>query len=234
MPRPNRIILIRHGQSHGNVDRSIYSSIPDYAVKLTDLGKRQALEAAEALLPLLPEKEAAFYVSPFHRARQTYKELARIIFPERVREDPRLREQEWSGSLPPETSHEEMLALEKQRDAYGTFYYRFAGGESCADVYDRVSSFLDTLHRDFAKEDFPKTCIIVTHGMTLRVFLMRWFNMTVEEFELLANPENCCRIVLERQEVKYRLLQDESLIDNGTITKMRRYDTPLHPYHMPL
>jgi hypothetical protein len=27
--------------------------------------------------------------------------------------------------------------------------------------------------------------------MTLRMFLMRWFHWTVEEFETLRNPKNC-------------------------------------------
>ena len=74
------------------------------------------------------------------------------------------------------------------RDAYGTFYYRISEGESGADVYDRVSDFFGTLHRDFEKPDFPANALIVTHGMTLRLFLMRWFHWTVEEFEQLANP----------------------------------------------
>lgn len=33
--------------------------------------------------------------------------------------------------------------------------------------------------------------IIVSHGLASRVFLMRWFRWTVEQFELLNNFENC-------------------------------------------
>lgn len=33
--------------------------------------------------------------------------------------------------------------------------------------------------------------IIVSHGLTSRVFLMKWFKWTVEQFEHLNNPENC-------------------------------------------
>ena len=54
-----------------------------------------------------------------------------------------------------------------------SFYYRIPDGESGADVYDRVSTFLETLYRDFAKPDYPENTIIVTHGMTLRLFFMR-------------------------------------------------------------
>lgn len=33
--------------------------------------------------------------------------------------------------------------------------------------------------------------VIVTHGLTSRVFLMKWFKWTVQQFELLNNPGNC-------------------------------------------
>ena len=32
--------------------------------------------------------------------------------------------------------------------------------------------------------------IVVTHGITLRLFLMRWYQYTVDEFELTKNPPN--------------------------------------------
>lgn len=33
--------------------------------------------------------------------------------------------------------------------------------------------------------------IIVSHGLTSRVFLMKWFKWTVDQFEQLNNPGNC-------------------------------------------
>ena len=41
--------------------------------------------------------------------------------------------------------------------------------------------------------------LIVTHGMTLRLFLMRWFHWSVEEFEALRNPGNCQIVVMQKQ-----------------------------------
>lgn len=105
----------------------------------------------------------------------------------RWREEPRIREQEW-GHFRDLADYDRTVV---NRDAYGTFYYRIPEGESGADVYDRVSDFFGTLHRDFGKPDFPENALIVTHGMTLRLFLMRWFHWTVEDFEQLANPGNC-------------------------------------------
>jgi broad specificity phosphatase PhoE len=82
-------------------------------------------------------------------------------------------------------------------------------GESGADVYDRVSDFFGTLHRDFEKEDYPQHAVIITHGMTIRTFLMRWFHWTVEQFEECANPANCQILVLEKGgDGKYHLLTE--------------------------
>lgn len=33
--------------------------------------------------------------------------------------------------------------------------------------------------------------VIVSHGLTIRLFLMKWFKWTVEQFECLKNPKNC-------------------------------------------
>ena len=72
---------------------------------------------------------------------------------------------------------------------------------------DRVSTFLETLHRDFRKKDYAQNCLIITHGLTLRLFLMRWFHWSVEEFESLRNPRNGQVVVMGKEtSEKYRLL----------------------------
>ena len=88
---------------------------------------------------------------------------------------------------------EQCLAVDKERDAYGTFYFHIPDGESAADVYDRVSDFFHTLFRDFEKQEFASNAVMITHGMTIRLFLMRWFHYTVSEFEeLVIRPTVHC------------------------------------------
>lgn len=41
------------------------------------------------------------------------------------------------------------------------------------------------------------TICIVTHGLTMRLFLMRWFQYTVHEFERSYNPDNGRVVVLQ-------------------------------------
>ncbi len=194
--KPDRIILVRHAESEGNVDRSVYAKIPDYKLGLSPSGVEQAVQLGGRLKALLQEQPAMFYVSPFWRTRQTFEYLAQSLANNalKVREEPRLREQDW-GHL---RSASEGSEIEKQRDAYGAFYFRIPDGESCADVYDRVTTFLETLHRDFEKPDFPVNAVLVTHGMAMRLFLMRWFQWSVEEFESVKNPANCAMIVMQK------------------------------------
>ena len=71
--KPKRIILIRHGESQANVDKTLYGSIPDYTIELTDTGREQAREAGKRLKELVGNESMYFYVSPFWRARSTFE-----------------------------------------------------------------------------------------------------------------------------------------------------------------
>jgi broad specificity phosphatase PhoE len=130
-----------------------------------------------------------------------------------------------------------------QRIDFGRFFYRFpSGGESGFDVYNRVSGFIGTITRDVqniweelhrndskasnAEEDNVTICI-VTHGLTLRLFLMRWFQYTVHEFERSYNPKNGRVVVLDlkkcgngisfvsRARTRFRLMDDYSILDRS-------------------
>ena len=205
--RPRRIILVRHGESVGNVDRNVYESVPDYKLVLSSLGRQQAVEAGKKLKEMIKEESSFFYISPHWRTRETFKYISESFESAtiRTREEPRIREQEW-GHL---RNLEEFKKIDKERAEFGRFYFRMPNGESPADVYDRVSDFFGTLHRDFDKQAFPENCIIITHGMTIRLFLMRWFHWTVEEFEEIKNPDNCAVIIMEKQENgRYKLVTE--------------------------
>jgi broad specificity phosphatase PhoE len=185
------ITLIRHGESEGNVDKSVYQAKPDYALRLTENGKQQALKVGESLwntLYLTPHSRVAFYLSPFWRTRDTLQAILHSskIEPSYIYEDARLREQEWGSGIMTDFDQN----VERHRDKVGSFFYRFPNGESCADVEDRASSFLNTLWRDI-KDKEPQHIVIVTHGMFMRVFWKRWLHLSTEEFEKMKNPRNC-------------------------------------------
>ncbi|CAF4454864.1 unnamed protein product [Rotaria sp. Silwood2] len=139
--RPNRIILVRHGESQGNINESVYSRTPDAHISLTQLGKDQAIEAGKRLKEEVinggPNESIYVYLSPYIRSKQTYEGISKSFLPSqilKVREDPRLREQEWGNLLHPDIRRTEMA----ERKRVGDFYFRFTNGESGADVYDRI------------------------------------------------------------------------------------------------
>ena len=217
MNRPKRIILVRHGESQANVNSKIYDYVPDKLIDLTDLGKEQAKQTGRKLREILKEESVNFYVSPLLRAVQTYRIISLSFEKDRHKmfEDPKLREQEW-GNFQDSTKIKEVLA---QRDKIGKFYFRFQNGESGADVYDRASLFIESMFRDLEGNSFPSYCaqeqgitqnvVVVSHGLFIRLFLMKFFKLTVEEFEKLENPKNGSLIILEKSENGNYLLKKE-------------------------
>ena len=167
--RPLRIVLMRHGESEANLDKTIYERIPDHAVPLTPHGHEQAAKAGKDLRELFENEPVRVYVSPYRRALETLDSLGLDDLIEPPREEPRLREQDWANLQDTaDIEHQESL-----RDSFGHFFYRFTEGESGADVYDRVSTFLETMHRDFESPDAPRNVLLVSHGLTMRLFCMR-------------------------------------------------------------
>lgn len=188
-----RITLVRHGQSEGNTGIHDYAAVGDHKIVLTELGHIQAIQAGVDLSYRLhggEDGEPLIYCSPYTRTRQTLEGLfqgAGVSPYPRVFEDPRLRE----------TEHGYTDATDQKplREIHGWFYYRYAGGESPADCSDRISSFLESMMRQVQRKK-PREVIIVTHGLAMRCFVMRFMHLTVEQFESLANPLNCAAITI--------------------------------------
>ncbi|MDP5228292.1 MULTISPECIES: histidine phosphatase family protein [Arthrobacter] len=202
MSAPQQIIMVRHGQSAANVDTGIYNRVPDYRIPLTELGVQQARDAGERIRRQLDGQQVCVYVSPYLRAYQTLEALGLEDLTERVMEEPRLREQDWANfQIAGDIADQKEL-----RNAYGHFFYRFREGESGSDVYDRISSFMETLYRHWSKPSYAPNTLLVTHGLTMRLFCMRWFHWSVEYFESLNNPGNAeIRTLIRQEEGKYRL-----------------------------
>ena len=129
---PRRIVLIRHGQSQGNVDETAYVTTADWRIPLTAHGRQQAADAGRALRDVLGGRPTMWYVSPYVRTQQTLSELVkRAGTPGTtnslgVREEPRIAEQQFGNFQ----NVEEVLAAKEERGRFGRFWYRFPSGES--------------------------------------------------------------------------------------------------------
>jgi broad specificity phosphatase PhoE len=183
--------LVRHGESEANTGKVSSQAFGDHAIPLTARGRDQAHDAGRAIgRPFLDG--ALIYASPYRRTRETLHGIfagsgAGTSDAVRIYEDPRLRETEHG--------YEEVAAQQERRKVHGWFYYRFSGGESPADTYDRASSFLESLMRQVERKGSERV-LVVTHGLFIRCFVMRFLHLTVEDFDLLANPANCAVVTL--------------------------------------
>ena len=219
--RPKRIILMRHGQTHGyphtcscKVDgKNACYQRPETQRPLTDVGIDQSCEAGVRLKALLSNssgdgddcdgacESVRFYVSPFRAAKQTFEYMAASLPQATVSviEEPRIRnldKGDWWQTMTPET-----LLKQKQLAArQGSFYFRWAGGESGADVYDRLSQMIASLYREWEQPARAQNYVLLTHDMTIRVFLMRWFRWDVETFHRLRKLKTGQFVVMERQD----------------------------------
>jgi broad specificity phosphatase PhoE len=189
------IKLVRHGESEANTGHVLTHEVGDHEVALSTRGHEQARDMGRALGRQFLTG-ARVYSSPYKRTRQTVASLLIGASDDggldlgadlRVFEDPRLREVEHGyDPVPPQ---------EDLRRRHGWFYYRFRGGESPADCFDRTSSFLESMMRG-AERHPTERILIVTHGLLIRCFVMRFLHLSVEAFDAIQNPSNCAIITL--------------------------------------
>lgn len=156
---------------------------------------------------LRPDDKIHFFTSPYRRTRETTEGILSTLtsdtpspspFPRNqinVYEEPRLREQDFGNFQPCSAAMERMW---QERADYGHFFYRIPNGESAADAYDRVSGFNESLWRLFGDDDFASVCVLVTHGLMARIFLMKWYHFSVEYFEDLRNVNHCEFVVMQK------------------------------------
>ena len=193
---PERLWLVRHGQSQGNVARDaaheaglgvIDLDLRDVDVPLSELGHAQA-EATGRWFAQLPdgEKPEVLLASPYVRARQTAEAicaaggLAGGAKPTIL--DERLREREFGvfdglttlgirDQYPQEAAH---------RAKMGKFYHRAPGGESWADVILRLRSAMNTINLQYA----DKRVLVVCHQVVVLCF--RYILEELTEAQILA------------------------------------------------
>ena len=73
-----------------------------------------------------------------------------------------------------------------------------------------MTLFEDHLVRDINAGRFAgnTSLVLVTHGLAARIFLMRWFHWTVDQFMSVYNPPNAEPLVMERVASDWEARQD--------------------------
>jgi broad specificity phosphatase PhoE len=226
---PERLWVVRHGESAGNVARNAAQarglSMIDIAhrdadVPLSPLGERQSAALGHWFgAALEAERPNVVLTSSYLRARQTATLLRTAgklsLDPSGLVVDERLREKEF-GILDRLTTAGILERFPEQaevRRLLGKFYHRPPGGESWCDVILRLRSALDTisLHHDGCR------VLIVSHQVV--VLCLRYLLEGLDEAQLLAidaeaDVANC-------SVTEYRL--DPSIGRHGAL-RLHRYN----------
>jgi broad specificity phosphatase PhoE len=202
--RPALLVLVRHGQSQRNIvkkqnrfylddeSRKSVKGVPDHLIELTDEGRRQSAVTGASLRDTYGTFDYIVH-SGYRRTMQTLDEILTAYTPEErarmvVRHHLFVRERD-GGHAYDMTDAEAQAAFPWLNDywtTFGPFFARPPGGESLADVSQRVYAFLQKLTRTMA----GRRVLVVTHGGTMwcfRYVLERW---TYEEAERRFNTES--------------------------------------------
>lgn len=200
---PSELIIIRHGLSELNVRKAIaiateqadkyaLEEIRDADVRLTDVGRQQAVRTGEAMAKKFGKIDLAF-VSPFVRTRDTFHGIVEGIgYDIPVSFEDRVREREF-GIF----SQLTMLGIEKhypqeaaRMRLEGDYYYRPLGGESYPDMGVRLHSWLHSLYQ----HQSGKRILLVTHAdvvQMIRKMLERMTEAQLLELNRSDDVHNC-------------------------------------------
>jgi len=187
-----KLLLIRHGESEGNVNRK-FCGFQD--VKLTEKGIWQAKRLAQRLREV---KVDAVYCSDLSRARHT----AEIVFQNRginMKIVPQLKEINfgvWEG-----LSFEEV----KLKFGYGEYFHSWLEntdvkavipqGESIIQLNERVMKALkEILDKHNAKKN-DETIAIVCHGGTIRVILSNALNISLDKIWNIGQDSTALNVI---------------------------------------
>jgi len=205
--KPLRIILVRHAESEANVDKTLWAKMADCNVPVSERGKLQARNCGLRLIKYFEatyqqqtppkDRKCVIWTSPYMRARQTAEEISNVlgVWVDRKHETPLLAEQQfglyegvdWEDVA--ETYPKETAYYRKYAHMDARYWVKMPLGESRFDVSIRVSHLFALLHKDnFLKG--VSDVIIVSHGVTIRSFILMWLHYAPEWMYTDPNPVN--------------------------------------------
>jgi len=192
MTLPERLTLVRHGESEANIAQKLARSdrateLPksfadrhDSFMRLSPLGVEQAKIAGDWLRENAGAPFDRFYVSPHVRTRETAANLGQngdwFV-------DDRFRERDWGEVW----SHKRMDPQTRFVKDLHEYYWKPTGGESMATgVRGRVESIVQTLYR----RKNVNHVLAVSHGELIRMFQVVNERLAPEDFLRYVNDDS--------------------------------------------
>lgn len=184
------LTLVRHGQSEGNVDESVYYTKPDHKIDLTPLGETQATEIGQRLNKLYPlmVKNTLVY-SPWTRAKRTANLIAEEMFLLNFKEDPLIHEISIVNSFNCMETKEDFESEEKSE--FSQYWHKTGTSENYSDVYQRARIFYQDIVMNKYKLNDGDNLIVVSHGVFLLMLRGVIHNISVEDILEERWLKNC-------------------------------------------
>jgi NAD+ kinase len=216
MVMPLDLVLVRHGESEGNVayglskcgDHRYFEPGSDFLSRhgskwrLTDTGRRQAETAGDWIQQNLGDRFDRYYVAEYLRAMET---AAYLGLPEAEWHcEFYLRERDWGKiAVMSYEDRDRRYTEDMELRKLDSFFWTPPGGESMADLCLRIDRVLDTMHRKCS----GKRVIVVCHGEVMWAFRVRLERISQERYHELVQSEdpfhrihNCQVLHYARQE----------------------------------
>jgi NAD+ kinase len=189
MTMPIDLVLVRHGESEGNVarrsslsgDNSVFTeefcSRHNSRLRLTDRGQEQARVAGMWLRKNISQHFDRYLVSGYLRAMET---ASMLDLPDaRWYQEFYLRERDMGlFEIMPEDEKKQKHPEVYRQYELDPFYWTPPNGESIAQLCLRIDRVLHTLHRECSE----KRVIVVAHGMVMWAFMVRIERLTPTQF----------------------------------------------------
>lgn len=199
MFQPVNIVLVRHGMSEHNLARkrseagddsdwdTQFSNKHTSQYRLTDIGIEQSKICGEYIKNNISSKFDKYFVSEYLRTMETAYYLGFEDSKWEVDFTIRERDKGIFSGLTESEKKEQYKELKRMKK--DDFYWSPLGGESVAELCQRVDRFLDLLN----KECTGMNVIIVTHGTIMEAFRVRLEKMLHQDYKNIKNEQikNC-------------------------------------------
>lgn len=197
MSMPNKLVLIRHGQSEANIiNKKVrhgelkefpesYAKTPDREFRLSDLGREQAKATGHYLKTTYPQGFDVIYVSDHIRARETAAlacieagwHTVRIII------DPQLGERNWGKYHLISDEERQRILAHKHRDP---LHAGMPDGESLLETRNRARVLLERISRQHT----GRNVLVFSHGEYIEATWAEIEKMRTErQREFFSGPE---------------------------------------------
>jgi probable phosphoglycerate mutase len=209
------IILVRHGQSHSNVDTTI-GGWQDPG--LTHLGREQAKAVAKRLARLLEGRNVAIYTSHLRRAHETADFICQELGYEPTIEESL---QEYQTNINPEVSRPEAEKYKVERVNPVKNWRIYRNAETLGELYQRAVEVLTRI----MKSDHD-VVLIVSHGWLIDKMIAWWMGISVDDIKPnMFTTANASISVLTTSEYGERLLL--KLNDTAHLNKISEQESIL-------